>query len=336
MHDRCVEMKLHLPMCTIAKDGAGSFYSGFIHGLTRWKCAPWLVLLASGLQTVSAQDSTLPWSSASYRATKFFLSATADVSLRIAPAVEVATALQPAGGYVGLAPADGPHVLTTIDTHMSRQQTQLQLWHGKDTQMLQRTALYTGRKDWYRLLRYTADGVYSLKRRPRADESGRDPAAWSDLTTDFYPYKVKAEQIGEKNKATAITEPEVVFYALVHHGLEREGDHFELVVQDEGQPMRIDVRAVGTERLRVDYERTDANGVSRVDAQVDALRVTMSAIPVADGPGAGEVKFLGLDGNVEIFFDPASRLVLELRGGAKVVGEVRLKLIKAAVSRVAP
>ena len=299
--------------------------------LTFFKYALGLALLASGLQTVSAHEPTLPWSSASYRATKFFLTATAQVSIRTAPAAEVTTALQPAGGYVGLAPADAPHVLTTIDTHMSRQKTQLQLWHATDTQMLQRTALYTGRKDWYRLLRYTSDGVYSLKRRPRADEGGKDPAAWSDMTTEFYPYKVKMEGLGE-NKASIISEPEVVFYALAHRGLEREGDHFDLVVQDDGQPMRIEVRAVGTDRLRVDYERTGATGASRVDAQVDVLRVTMSAVPMADGPGAGEVKFLGLDGNVEIFFDPASRLVLELKGEAKVVGEVRLKLIKATVS----
>lgn len=328
MHARYIELKHQSTPASVRSLSPASIFALF-------KYAPWLALLAAGFQTVSAHEPTLPWSSASYRATKFFLTATAEVSIRIAPAAEVMTALQPAGGHLGLAPADAPHVLTTISTHMSRQQTQLQLWHAADTQMLQRTALYTGRKDWYRLLRYTADGVYSLKRRPRADEGGQDPAAWSEMTTDFYPYPIKTERAGE-NKAPAITEPEVVFYALAQHKFEREGDHFDFIVQDDGHPLRIEVRAVGTERLRVNYERTSAGSASRVDEQVDVLRVTMSAVPMADGPGAGEVKFLGLDGNVEIFFDPVSRLVLELKGEAKVVGEVRLKLIKAAVLRAVP
>lgn len=289
------------------------------------KCIGMLVLLSLMGQKAYADNATdlLPWSQASYRASKYFLTATVEVSLRMVKTAEVITALNTAGTHVPLMPGTEMNVHTTIDTRITGQDTHIELWHGTNLQVLQRTALYTGRKNWLRMTRYALDGVYSLKRRPSANETGKTPSQWSDSSEDFYPYS------GDL-KTHTITEPEVVFYALALSPIRHPGDQIELLIEHHGQPQRLAMRAEGKRKMSVDYERTDERNPVRVNLDLEVLHVVMHPVDSAD-----DAKFLGLNGDIDLYFDPVSRLIVELKGNANVIGEVRFLLQRATVRSIA-
>lgn len=289
------------------------------------KCIVMFVLLSLMGQPMYADGTTvlLPWTQTTYRASKFFLTATVEVSLRMAKLAEVEAALNPAGTHVPLTPGTNAHVQTTIETRIARQDTQIELWHGTNLQVLQRTALYTGRKNWLRMTRYTLDGVYSLKRRPSADETGKTPSQWSDRSEDFYPYA------GDLKKHP-ITEPEAVFYALALSSIQQPGDQIELFVEHHGQSQRLAIRAEGKRRMSVDYERIEERNPVRINTDVEVLQVIMHPVDSAE-----DAKFLGLNGDIDLFFDPVSRLIVELKGSANVIGEVRFLLQRVTASSIA-
>lgn len=283
-----------------------------------------ILLSLMGLTTYADGTTVvLPWTQATYRASKYFLTATVEVSLRMAKPAEVVAALNTAGSHVPLTPGTDTHVQTTIETRIARQDTHIELWHGTNLQVLQRTALYTGRKNWLRMTRYALDGVYSLKRRPVADETGKTPSQWSDSSEDFYPYA------GDLEKHIR-TEPEAVFYALALSPIQQPGDQIELFVEHHGQTQRLAIRAEGKRRMSVDYERIEGLNTVRVKTDEEVLQVIMHPVDSTD-----DAKFLGLNGDIALFFDPVSRLIVELKGNANVIGEVRFLLQRVMASSIA-
>lgn len=286
-----------------------------------------VVLLLLGLlgPPASANDAKdiLPWAQVSYRASKFFLTATVDVSLQKAEPAALNAALNTAGTHVPLMAGNHPQLLTTIDTQIAGQNTHIELWHGSDLQVLQRTALYTGRKNWLRMTRFAQNGIYSLKRRPAANETGNPPSQWSERNEDYYPYS-------RDIKAQAITEPETVFYALASSAIQQPGDLLELSIEQHGKPQRLAIRAEGKRKLDVDFERVEAQQSVRVKTVLDVLHVIMHPMDSTE-----DAKFLGLNGDIDLYFDPVSRLIIELKGNANVIGEVRFLLQRVTTQSIA-
>lgn len=279
-----------------------------------------------------AQAPTTPqlaWTRAEYTANKFFVTVNVDVDLSVQPVAAASAAMLPAPGHTALPVGEAPVVLSTIVNKVVGQHTTVNLWSRPDFQTLQRTALYTGRKYWYRLFRYTDDGVYSLKRRPADGEQKRDVAQWSERNEDFYPHVAEW-------KGRVITEPEVLFHYLAVTPISTATPDFEFLTMDRGQALRVVLNVDGTRRVDHAYEIVGAQGGKRNDAAVDAVRLRMHVAPLSKDAQASEVKFLGLTGDVELLVDPQRRLVVELSGNAEHVGEVKFILRRVVVAAAMP
>lgn len=269
--------------------------------------------------------SHLAWTRAEYAATKFFVTVNVDVDLTVQPAAAAAAAMLPAPGHTALPVGAPPVVLSTIVNKVVGQHTTVKLWSRPDFQTLQRTALYTGRKYWYRLFRYTDDGVYSLKHRPADGEQERDVAQWSERNEDFYPHLAEW-------KGRVITEPEVLFHYLAVTPISTATPDFEFLTMDRGQALRVMLNVDGTRQVNHAYEIAGAQGGKRNDAAVDAVRLRLHVAPLSKDAQASDVKFLGLTGDVELLVDPQRRLVVELSGSADHIGEVKFILRRVVMA----
>lgn len=291
------------------------------------KVAAFLVLFAAA-HAAFAQAPAAPhlaWTRAEYAASKFFVTVNVDVDLSVQPVAGASAAMLPAPGHTALPVGTAPVVLSTIVNKVVGQHTTVKLWSRPDFQTLQRTALYTGRKYWYRLFRYTDDGVYSLKHRPADGEQERDVAQWSERNEDFYPHFAEW-------KGRVIAEPEVLFHYLAVTPISTATPDFEFLTMDRGQALRIVLNVDGTRQVNHPYTLAETQGEKRNDAAVDAVRLRMHVEPLSKDAQASEVKFLGLTGDVELLVDPHRRLVVELSGSADRIGDVKFILRRVVMA----
>src|SRR5690606_21847843 len=86
-----------------------------------------------------------------------------------------------------LMPNQDQIILQTLETKVMGQQTKIETWLNPDAGILQRSSLYSGRKNWFRTYRYLPAGAYSVKRQPASKgEQNLPHNQWSDVSTRFY------------------------------------------------------------------------------------------------------------------------------------------------------
>ena len=290
------------------------------------QCLPWLLIALlsgwSGAENVNAAESlksSPTWKRAEYTAHKFFVTARVNVELSREPAAAVNPILIPIPGRVALPAAGDEVIVSQITNNFMSQETTLKLWARSDMQVLQRTSFYTGRKYWFRLFRYAEDGMYSLKRRPLEGEQEKEPSQWSEVNEDYYPH-------GPAAKSQILMEPELLFYYLAVTPMSVSSPGFDFIMVERGMPMRVNVSVAGTRQIDQHYVAASPQGEKHHEGSFDALRLRMQVTPLTKGDDSGKVQFLGLDGEIEMLLDPQHRIILELRGEAEKVGEVRFML----------
>jgi hypothetical protein len=91
---------------------------------------------------------------------------------------------------------------------------------------------------------------------------------------------------------------------------------------------------MGLERLQVSYVAKLEDVENRVNNEIDAVRilVTARAGDVAGGP-LEPFEVLKLRGDIEIFLDETSRLPVRIRGNVPDLGDIDLRLTEATLSK---
>lgn len=268
--------------------------------------------------------SRVRWTQLEYRASKFLITLSTQISLTTLSAAEAKPALLPPGQGVPLQPAGAQVYRIDLATNLFGQNTTVQLWLEPNAAALQRTVLNTGRKHRYRNFRYTQTGTYSLKRYPKPGEERSSWQSWSDVTEDFYPH-------GEAARGLVITETGALLYIMSASKLEKPGDQlvFHVFTGDALGVVRAQVR--GMRRLMANYEMVLPEGARRNDGLVDALHISLNVKPLDPARGMEEPDFMALKGDLDLYLDPVNRLVLQLSGNAEVVGSLDIKLRRAVL-----
>src|SRR5690554_2047919 len=255
-----------------------------------------------------------------YKASKFFVSAETQVQQRLIPSEQAAGQLLPLSQEEGRMPNQDKIILQTLKTNVMGQQSQIETWLNPDAGILQRSSLYTGRKNWFRTYRYIPAGAYSVKRQPASKgEQNLPHNQWSDVSTRFY-------QLEDVPLNHPLSETEALFYLISVAKLSQPGDELQLPVFDKDEVIGISVVVEKRVTLPVNFKEITDQGEKRISGKQEVLRARLSARPLGDQANASDFEFLGYSGDVELYIDPQRRVILQMSGKYDYLGKVDIRL----------
>ena len=279
------------------------------------------VFISGPVVSADLDPARVGWHRLEMQASKFFMSVNTSAELQIVDQEDVSEVLTgagqgepvPAAGEVarlryqlqGL----GRNSLTTLHLDADRGSA------------LQREQEDSGRKLRHRIYRFTDVGAYHYTRYPAKGEEGLPKSQWTDNTQGFRPYPDGA--VGH-----VVTDPTALLYVAAAGALVDTGDEISILTFARRKVARVDLKLVGTESVKVDYQRDQ----QQFQGTVSALRVLVDPDPL-EGGDDDDFEFLGLRRDIELLIDPDTRIPLQLKGHAPVVGLVTFRLESAGTGR---
>jgi hypothetical protein len=301
---------------------------------SHWLAAILLSISASG----HALDSTAPdtkvtvfdpdrigWQRVQMGASRLFMSMDADLKLEVVDSGEIVPRLAKPGQGEPVLP--GPTILNMsyLTEGLGRTSDYELLLDASDGRALQRTSLVTGNRTRHRVYRFTDLGVYHHTRWPVKGEEKQRHETWSDLGEGLRPYPAGLPDI-------PVTEPTGLIYLAAAAPLEAPGDRFEILTFARRYVHRVEVEMAEPERIKVNYRETNADGVTKREGTVNALRILIRGREaVDDEDDQDDFEMLGLTGDIELFLEPETRAPLQLSGKAKIFGQVTFRLNESTV-----
>ena len=272
-----------------------------------------------------AFDRDLPrWTELDFSASKFLMSATATVQMRIRPSREIASELKstPAGKPV----APGDEVLEMVYAASGFGRASLTtLWADPVSgATLQRTQLDQGERR--RTYRFTDIGAYHYTRWPAATrEESLGPEQWTRRTEGMRPYSDGAA-------GKPVTEGTVLLWMVGAADLSKKGDRLEAFTFSRKRVNRVVAEVIGTRTVQVDFIEKSASGEHRRRGDLNALRLRVRGSPLTPVKDEDEeFELLGLRGDLDLMLDPQTRAPVELRGNIKYAGQVTVHLRRAVL-----
>ncbi len=301
------------------------------------------VLMAAATAASASYDpDSVAWSRLEFQATKFFLTARSEVELGTRSPAEARselldpTALAPlrrdgvasrAGDArgMGLAPRGARAGVLDIRTRILSRDSRVRFWFDPgDARALQRSSHDTSKnKLRHRTYRYTRGGVFSRTLRPGDGEDERAHTGWSLIDDNFVG-------LARAAGGPAVTEAAGLLYLVPAGDLHAPGDRDRLRVYTRGQVREVDVAVTGRERIAVDYLEVSDRGERAVDGKVETLRIAVRP-RVGEGEDSRDFKLLGLQGDIDIYLEPRTRVPLLVSGKIEIAGSVRLRLRRAVL-----
>lgn len=211
---------------------------------------------------------------------------------------------------------------TTITSSILTNKAVFTLWLNPDLEALQRTALYSGLKDWYRNYRFLDEGAFAQKIKPASGESKKPWQQWSNIDQSIHEY-LPAES------GKQLSESGAIFEAMAQGKIKRAGDVFSFNVFARDGSLQVTLKAVGTDTISVDYEHTLDGKTSRVRETANVLKVSVDARMLSKDSKSEDFSFMGYKDSIILHYDPEFNLPLRLSGDADVVGHVEIELSKA-------
>lgn len=288
-----------------------------------------LALLAAWVTPASAEldPARVGWTSVQLAGTKFFLSASATVTLATRESARIAPDLLVPPTGTAIAP--GPTVVEMrYDAELAGLRTVMTALLDPPTGAAIQTVLVdSGRRSRERRWRFTDSGAYHWTRRPVSErQAARPPAEWQDRSEGLRPYPTPLP-------TGAVTEPAGLVYVLAAAPLQATGDRFEITTFSRRRLHRVNLDLTGRTAVTVDFREQRAGRVERRRGTIDALKIELHGEPIEEAADKGDepFKFLGLSGAIEIALDPVTRLPLQISGTAPYVGRVALRLRAATL-----
>ncbi|HHH38322.1 MAG TPA: hypothetical protein ENK50_01940 [Sedimenticola sp.] len=193
---------------------------------------------------------------------------------------------------------------------------------------LQRVRLKAGRSGSYKRYRYAERGVYRLRSEPKGRRESRlPPERWSRARHAYYPLAPAAEG------CEMVSDPLALLYLIPASGLLAGGER-TFCIFNKHDVYRVTLVAAGLEPVRVGYPDPAAGAdAGQGPRNIQGRRVRLTARPLDPGNrNLDPFEFIGLEGDVEFVFDPATGIPLLVRGVLPGAGESELRLVRAELA----
>lgn len=266
-----------------------------------------------------ARDSTLDpsrvkWTSLGYKTHVLFFGMKIDVQMNQIPlSTSKAALLTPKHGE-GTMPQADPTYRLDMDTGILGRDSFVSLWFDPDGTAFQRTQTDTGKKHRVKTYRILKNGYDSFQAKPRENEKELPPNQWSD--------------IGEGNKkfnrltptGTIITEPTALFYLVSASPLNEPGDKFQQYIFTKHGIHKAYLHAIDYQDIEVNFKNNQGGEKRTVyDDEFRTLHIRMN-VEAIDPAAEGDFDFLGLKGDIDLYLDPKTRVLVQISGSIDIVG----------------
>ncbi len=287
-----------------------------------------VALFALGLSAPAVGDAStdagrnLPWKSLVFEGQTHVIRSRIEASLERLPSQEAVPSLRdspqgkpvrPGGLEVVLintaSSAEGPFV--------GRERREMTVWFDPlSGAALQRDRLRRGKKPDNKLYRYTEQGVYRLRRKPRDDgEVALSPAGWTRTKESFYSYPAQVSDCGP------VADPSILLYKLSVMPLTDPDVVSEMCIFHQQHVHRVSLEHQGEQRLEVNF--------GQGPREITAVRVVLQARPLEQDQNDENFAFLGLEGDIEILLDRDARIPVRITGSLPKLGRASFNLSKA-------
>jgi hypothetical protein len=282
-----------------------------------------LVVWAGDVPLAGLDPQRVAWGELRYTAHKLGISATIEVRLDDTLAVLSDTGAARGTG-TAYAPAEQGEILLQSTSHLpgrtffAREHVNAALARAREI-----VDTETGAKN-HRKTYILRDRGFLLELLEPADgsETSLAPERWTRRTRSFtsYPKLLPAGAV--------ITGPAGLLYAASATGLASPGDSLTIFVLVQTQVERVTVRVEGVEDVEADFQESSGGVLRSVRERLSAVRLVARSQPV-DPTSSSVFRMFGLEGDIEILWDPARRLPVEITGHVKVLGHVEVRLASA-------
>ena len=258
----------------------------------------------------------LGWDRMELSASKFFVSMRVTMELGGEPGSGDGiglTALDPSGSADG--DVSGLGIRYVTDGLGRKSNVELLIDPGSGA-ALRRTSLETGGRNKYRQYLFGEETVRRLTRRPEDGEETRPATEWS---------RVSEEQIDYPDDARGVvTEAGALIYLIAASHLEQPGDSLEILTLASDEFHWVEATVSRLDALNLDYKEKSAASTKRRTVREKAIRIVLRSRPVLPGDD-DRFELLGLR-DIELFIDPRSRALLQLRGKVDYFGRITFSL----------
>ena len=264
--------------------------------------------------------SRVKWTGLSYTSRILFFLMDIEVQMnQISLAASKAALLTSKHGEVTM-PRTDPTYRIDLDTAILGRNSFISLWFDPDGTAFQRTQTDTGRKHRIKTYRILKNGYYSRQTRPRDKEMELPPEMWTDI----------GEGRNEFNRLpptdAIIAEPTAVYYLVSASPLNEPGDKFVQYIFTKHGIYKIELHAIAYQNIAVDFESN--HGASKKTVHKDgfrALYIRMNGVAI-DPASQTDFELLGLKGDIDLYMDPETRVLVQISGAVDIVGYTDVKL----------
>jgi len=272
--------------------------------------------------------SRVEWTHLSFHAKNFWVKVSTDVQLTSLPANAVEALLLVPSMGVPVKPAE-PNVRqmaisTTINPVFRPPVTiNYQVWFNpENAAVLGRTRLRRGEEDLIKIYRFTEQGVFRQRKEPKdSKEVSLEPEKWTNVQDSFYPYNLA--DLG----CPFVSGRLLLIYIISATDPAKSAESQSICVFGKEQLHRVRFHNEGLQSVEFNHVVKDRLTEVRKKGMVKAFKIAVVTQPMEPDREDPEVfSFLGLQKDIVIYVDPASRLPIQVSGTIPMVGNVSLKL----------
>ena len=202
---------------------------------------------------------------------------------------------------------------------------QTKVWFSPENGMaIRRLRLLRGKKDYLKDYVFTPSGVCRYRKKPAdSEEEMATPKLWSDTEKTFYSLP------GNISVTTIISEPSLILYYLSAKTLKSGTQPEEICVFNKKQYHMVKLIKGTPIQIQVEYtEQRDGQNklVKKGEMELTSYRLISRPVKDNDGTSAEKFSFMGLAGDITIYFNEESRVPIRIDGDIPLIGQVHFNL----------
>ena len=260
-----------------------------------------------------------------YEASKLFMSFDTAVTLDKKPVTVFQDDLvMPKDNNALIPDSDFVYTVSTDSTFFGKHTTYT-LWFDDNAALLQRLKeLRRGDKSNSKLYRFAQNGKHDFRKDFDNENFTINLSEVKNWGSSFRNYPIEVDE------GQVVSESSSLLYLVSMLKLENPGDEQNILLFSRDQLVNTKLTVTEKTKLKVDFTISDGNNNTRVkERHRSVIKVVVQPVDSQGNP-VKDLKVMGLQGDISMYIDEGTRLLVQITGDVKVAGEVDIKL-KSAV-----
>jgi len=260
-----------------------------------------------------------------YEASKLFLTLGTDVTLNKKPVAEVAKDLVTPEDKNAITPEQGSVYIVTTDSKFFGKHTRYTIWFDERAALLQwLREIRRGSKSNVKFYRFAENGFRDYRKDYDNEDYVVNLGEISSWASSFRSFPV------EPPEGKVISETAALLYLVSQLKLQEPGDEAGLLMYSDDQLIETKLVVEGKTKLNTDFTIIENGKNRRVnERERRVIKVLVKAVD-SRGNQVKDLEVMGLKGEISMYIDEVTRLLLQISGEIDIAGDVDIKL-KTAV-----